>query len=108
MTQIRQAIPASLAQGTISLRGKQIPKRALIPIGIAVFAVVGIFSPLFDLGSIHGIPSAKLYTQHLYFDTIGDAGGYYAATFCRHWYHRIPIAVGIALLSTLALVTVIG
>ncbi len=106
--QIRQAIPTSLVQGTVSLRGRQIPKKAFIPIGIAIFAVVGIFSPLFDLHSIHGIPSTKLYTQHLYFDAIGDAGGYYTATFCTHWYHRIPIAVGIALLSTLALVTVIG
>ncbi len=106
--QIRQAIPTNLLAGTVSLRGKRVPKKAIFPVAIAVFAVVGIFSPLFDLHSIHGIPSVKLYTQHLYFDAIGDAGGYYAATFCTHWYHRIPIAVGIALLSTLALVTVIG
>lgn len=106
--QIRQAIPTNLLAGTISLRGRQIRKRTLLPVGIAVFAIIGVFSPLFDLHTLHGIPSAKLYTQHLYFDAIGDAGGYYAATFCTHWYHRIPIAVGIALLSTLALVTVIG
>ncbi len=106
--QIRQALPANLLAGTFSLRGKQIPKRALFPIGIALFAIVGLFSPLFDLSQVHGVPSAKLYTQHLYFDAIGDAGGYWAATFCKHWYHRIPLAVGIALLSTFALVTVIG
>lgn len=106
--QIRQAVPTNLLAGTVSLRGRQIPKRTIFPLLLLLLAIGGIFSPLFDLNAIHGIPSAKLYTQHIYFDGIGDAGGYYAATFCHHWYHRIPIAVGIALLTTLALVIFVG
>ena len=37
-----------------------------------------------------------------------DPGGYYAATFCSHWYHRVPLFIAIDLVSTLALVTLIG
>lgn len=106
--QIRQSLPPNLLVGTVSLRGRQIPKRAIFPFALLLIALGGILSPLFDLNAIHGIPTAKLYFQHIYFDGIGDAGGYYAATFCSHWYHRIPIAVGFALLTTLALVTLVG
>lgn len=106
--QIRQAVPTNLMKGQVRILHWQIPKRAVFPLALLLIAIGGIFSPLFDLHQIHGIPSAKLYTQHIYFDGIGDAGGYYAATFCSHWYHRVPIAVGIALLTTLALVTLIG
>jgi hypothetical protein len=57
---------------------------------------------------VHGLPSARLYTQHLFFDGIADAGGFYASSFCKHWYHKIPIAVAFALASTFALVTLVG
>lgn len=85
-----------------------VPAKILFPIGLVCLAVAGIMSPLFDLSTIHGFPGPKLYTQHLYFDGISDAGGYYAATFCKHWYHRVPIAVGFALVSTFLLVTLVG
>jgi hypothetical protein len=85
-----------------------VPKRGVFPVVLILIALAGIFSPLFNLHEIHGVPSLKLYTQHIYFDGIADAGGFYAATFCSHWYHKIPIAVGIALLSTLCLVTLVG
>jgi hypothetical protein len=52
--------------------------------------------------------SLATYLQHLAFDGLADAGGYYASRFCTHWYHRIPIAIGIALLTTAALVTLVG
>jgi hypothetical protein len=106
--QIKAAFPMDLLDGHFEVRRRQIPKRAVFPLVLALIAVAGIFSPLFDLNAIHGIPTAKLYAQHIYFDGIGDAGGYYAATFCGHWYHRIPIAIGFAMLTTLALVTLIG
>ena len=67
----------------------------------------GLFSPLFDLSQVHGF-SAKVYTQHFYFDFIAGLGGYWASTFCQHWYHRIPLFVAIDALTTLALVTIVG
>jgi len=106
--QIRQSLPPNLLDGHIKIARWRLPKRGVFPIMLVLFALAGIFSPLFDLNAIHGIPTAKLYVQHLYFDGIGDAGGFYAATFCTHWYHKIPIAVAIALLSTLCLVTLVG
>jgi len=106
--QIKAALPTNLLDGHVKLIRWHLPKRAVFPVALFLIALAGIFSPLFDLSTIHGIPSLKLYTQHIYFDGIADAGGFYAATFCNHWYHRIPIAVGIALLTTLALVTLVG
>ena len=106
--QVKAALPTNLLDGDIKLVRWRLPKRAIFPVALALFALAGIFSPLFNLNDIHGLPTARLYSEHLYFDSIGDAGGFYAATFCRHWYHRIPIAIGIALLSTLALVTLVG
>ena len=106
--QIRQSLPSNLLEGHVKIARWRLPKRGVFPVVLILIALAGIFSPLFDLNAIHGIPTAKLYFQHIYFDGIGDAGGYYAATFCSHWYHRIPIAVGFALLTTLALVTLVG
>jgi hypothetical protein len=48
------------------------------------------------------------YIRHLFFDGLGDAGGYYAATFCKHKWHRVAIAIVIGLVTTLALVSLIG
>lgn len=106
--QVKAVLPTNLLDGDVKIARWELPKRAVFPLVLLLVAVIGIFSPLFNLHEIHGIPSAKLYAQHIYFDGIADAGGFYAATFCKHWYHRIPIAVGIAALSTLALVTLVG
>ena len=106
--QIKAALPADLLKGDVKVVRWRLPKRAIFPLVLVLIAVAGIFSPLFNLNELHGVPSLKLYSQHIYFDGIADAGGFYAATFCHHWYHRIPIAVGVALLSTLALVTMVG
>lgn len=83
-------------------------QKVIAPILLAAVAIAGIFSPLFDLHNIHGFPGIHLYSQHLYFDGIADAGGYYAATFCKHTIHRIGIAVGFALVATFLLVTLVG
>ena|ERR1017187_7651022 len=106
--QVRQAIPKNLLEGHWEIRSRHVPKKAIFPIALMVVAIGGLLSPLFDLSHIHGFPGMHAYSQHLFFDGIGDAGGYYAATFCTHWYHKIPIAVSIALASTFALVSVVG
>lgn len=46
--------------------------------------------------------------EHFYFDFIAGLDGYWASTFCQHWYHRIPLFVAIDGLTTLALVTIVG
>jgi hypothetical protein len=81
--------------------------RVWLPFVLLVLLVGGLFSPLFDLNHVHGF-SAKLYTQHFYFDFVAGLGGYWASTFCSHWYHRIPLFVAIDALTTLALVTIVG
>jgi hypothetical protein len=81
--------------------------RVWLPICLLVLLAAGLFSPLFDLSQIHGF-SAKVYTQHFYFDFIAGLGGYWASTFCHHWYHRVPLFVLIDGLTTLALVTIVG
>jgi hypothetical protein len=81
--------------------------RVWLPLALAVLLVAGLFSPLFDLSHVHGF-SAKVYAQHFYFDFIAGLGGYWASTFCQHWYHRIPLFVAIDGLTTLALVTLVG
>jgi hypothetical protein len=81
--------------------------RAWIPMLVLVLIAGGLFSPLFDLSHIHGF-STKLYVQHFYFDFIAGLGGYWASSFCQHWYHRVPLFVLIDALTTLALVTVVG
>jgi hypothetical protein len=35
-------------------------------------------------------------------------GGYWASSFCTHWYHRTPLFIAIDGLTTLALVTIVG
>jgi hypothetical protein len=49
-----------------------------------------------------------VYVRHLFFDGLGDAGGYLAAGFCKHRWHRVTIAIAIGLLTTLALVSLVG
>lgn len=106
--QVKAAVPSNLLDGNLSVGSRQIPRRAVFPIVLALVALAGILSPLFNLHDLHGFPGTKLYAQHLYFDGIADAGGFYASTFCKHWYHRLPIAVGFALVSTFLLVTLVG
>lgn len=106
--QVRAALPTNLLDGHWEIRSWQIPKRAIFPLVLALVALIGLTSPLFDLHHLHGYPGTKLYSQHLFFDGIADAGGFYASTFCKHWYHRIPIAIAFALGSTLLLVTLVG
>lgn len=48
------------------------------------------------------------YIRHLFFDAIADGGGYYASRFCKHTWHRVAIAIVFALVTTLALVTLVG
>lgn len=52
--------------------------------------------------------SVVTYLQHLLFEAIADGGGYYASKMCSHWYHKVPLAIAFALLSTLLLVTFVG
>lgn len=106
--QVRAVLPANLLDGHWKIGSRHVPKKAVFPIAIGLVAAAGLLSPLFDLHHIHGFPGAHAYGQHLFFDGIADAGGFYASTFCKHWYHKLPIAVGFALGTTLALVTLVG
>ncbi len=81
--------------------------RVWLPLALIVLLCAGLFSPLFDLNQIHGF-SARTYTQHFYFDFIAGLGGYWASTFCQHWYHRVPLFILIDALTTFALVTLVG
>jgi hypothetical protein len=81
--------------------------RVWLPFVLVLLLVVGLFSPLFDLSHIHGF-SSKIYAQHFYFDFIAGLGGYWASTFCQHWYHRVPLFILIDAVTTLALVTIVG
>jgi hypothetical protein len=81
--------------------------RVWLPFCLLALLAAGLFSPLFDLSQLHGF-SAKVYTQHFYFDFIAGLGGYWASSFCQHWYHRVPLFVLIDGLTTLALVTIVG
>lgn len=88
--------------------GIHLNKRWMLPIGMVLFLIVGLASPLFNLHHLHGFPGVKAYGQHLYWDSIADIGGWWAAGFCNHWYHRVPLAIFFALASTFALVTLVG
>lgn len=101
-------VAPSLLEGDFNLKYVKIPRKAVFPVVLAVLAIIGLTSPLFSLHHIHGFPGAKAYSQHLFFESIADAGGFYASTFCKHWYHRLLIAIGFALVSTLILVTLVG
>jgi hypothetical protein len=81
--------------------------RVWLPVWLIALLCAGLFSPLFNLNEIHAF-SAKVYVQHFYFDFIAGLGGYWASTFCSHWYHRIPLFIAIDALTTLALVTIVG
>jgi hypothetical protein len=100
---ILQLLPADL----INRRIFGVTLRVWLPLVLILLLAAGVFSPLFDLNQIHGF-SAKVYTQHFYFDFIAGLGGYWASTFCQHWYHRIPLFILIDGLTTLALVTIVG
>jgi hypothetical protein len=81
--------------------------RTWMPVAIVALLAAGLFSPLFDLTNLHGF-SAKVYAQHFYFDFIAGLGGYWASTFCSHWYHRVPLFIFIDAVTTLALVIIVG
>jgi len=81
--------------------------RVWLPLVLVTLLVGGLFSPLFDLTRIHGF-SFKTYGQHFYFELVAGLGGYWASSFCEHWYHRVPLFIGVDLLTTLALVTLVG
>jgi hypothetical protein len=81
--------------------------RVWLPAALIVLLAAGLFSPLFDLSTIHSF-SARVYVQHFYFDFIAGLGGYWASAFCQHWYHRVPLFILIDGLTTLALVTIVG
>lgn len=101
---IFQLLPADL----LNRKLLSLPLRVWFPILTVVLLLLGLLSPLFDLSQVHGITSPKLYAQHFYFDFIAGLGGYWAATFCKHWYHRVPLFILIDVLTTFALVTLIG
>ena len=81
--------------------------RTWMPVALVVLLAAGLFSPLFDLTNLHAF-SAKTFAQHFYFDFIAGLGGYWASTFCKHWYHRVPLFILIDGVTTLALVTLVG
>jgi hypothetical protein len=95
--------PEFLNQKFVGLTVKQV-----LPALIVIMMVGGIFSPLFNLHHIHGLPTARLLAQHMYFESIAGIGGLYAASFCKHWGHRIFIMILVDLVSTAALVTLVG
>ena len=104
----RTTISPDILKGTLRVGRWQVSRKLVFATALVAVALAVLLSPLFNLHHIHGFPGTKLYTQHLFFDSIADAGGFYASTFCKHWYHRVPIAVAFALLSTFALVTIVG
>lgn len=61
---------------------------------------------LFDI-HLHGF-SLVIFIQHLFLDGLATGGGYYARSFCEHWYHRVAIGVAIWIVSTVLLVTLVG
>lgn len=82
--------------------------RFWIPVATITLAAAGFFSPLFDLNSIHGVHDPVLYFQHFYLDGCAGLGGYWAATMCSHAWHRIVVMIGIDILVTFLLVTIVG
>ena|ERR1700747_2258842 len=101
---VLQLIPA----GFMDRKYLGIPMKVWFPLAFIVLILGGTLTPLFDLSSIHGIPSIKLYIQHLYWDFTAGLGGYYAATLCKHAWHRWSLMIAIDLFCTLILVTLIG
>jgi hypothetical protein len=81
--------------------------RVWLPGALVMLLLAGLLSPLFDLSQVHGF-SLRTYGQHFYFDFIAGLGGYWASSFCQHWYHRVPLFILIDGLTTLALVTIVG
>lgn len=45
---------------------------------------------------------------HLGFESCATCGGYYARGFCKHTWHRITVAVVWSLVTTYALVALVG
>lgn len=56
---------------------------------------------------IHGF-SLVVFIQHLFFDSIAAAGGWYARKFCSHMWHKVVVVTLFTLVSTLLLVTLVG
>lgn len=104
---VKTTCDRELLRGHWHVAGRHIPRGVVFPIGLIILAAGGLLT-LFDLHHIHHFPGLHAYGGHLYFEAIADAGGFYASTFCKHWYHRVPIAIGFALVSTYALVTLVG
>jgi hypothetical protein len=95
-------------EGFLDRKFLKISVKMWFPVVFVLLIVGGAFTPLFDLSSIHGVPTFKLYCQHLYWDFTAGLGGYYAATFCKHAWHRWAIMIAIDLFCTLVLVTLVG
>lgn len=97
-----------LPEGFIDREYLGISVRMWLPILVGLLLTVGLLSPLFNLSELHGVASPRLYAQHFYFDFIAGLGGYWAGGYCKHWYHRIPLFILIDVLTTFALVTIVG
>jgi hypothetical protein len=82
--------------------------RVWLPIIVITLAIAGLFSPLFNLQEIHGVANPRVYVDHFYFDFLSGLGGFWASSYCSHWYHRIALFLFIDVVSTLALVTLVG
>lgn len=63
-------------------------------------------SRLFELHP-HGFAFVD-FVRHLFFDGLASAGGWYASRYCIHLWHRVIVAVSVALATTLALVWLVG
>lgn len=48
------------------------------------------------------------YLLHVGFEGVASAGGYYARGYCRHTWHRVTLAIVWTLVTTAALVALIG
>lgn len=48
------------------------------------------------------------YFEHLIFDGASGAGGYWASQFCQHTWHRVALAIGSSLITTLLLVLLVS
>jgi hypothetical protein len=107
MLRVTMRILQLLSPELIDRRIFGVTLRVWLPLALAVLLVAGLLSPLFDLSHVHGF-TAKVYAQHFYFDFLAGLGGYWASTFCQHWYHRVPLFILIDALTTFALVTIVG
>lgn len=54
---------AALLDGSWALGSLRLPKRAVFPLVLALIALAGVLSPLFDVRHPHGFPGVRLYTH---------------------------------------------